>query len=77
MASADLRERLADRRATRLLLLALGVELLEIREQIVDLLLILQSGIDHFGAWDFGFGILDVFAERRFVPGDARVLVCG
>ena len=46
--------------ADGLLLLSVRVELLEERDQIVGLLLILQSGIDHFRARNLGLRVLDV-----------------
>src|SRR5665647_329994 len=58
-----------------LLLLAIRPELLEVSQQIAHLLLILQTGIDHFRAGNFGPRILDIFAESRLVPGDTRVFV--
>ncbi len=62
---------------SRLLLLAVGVELLEERDQIIGLLLVLQPGVDHLGAGDFRLWILDVLSEGRLVPGDAGILVGG
>src|SRR6185312_10103558 len=61
----------------RLLLFAVGVELLEIGEQVAGLLLILQSSVDHLGAGYFRLGILDVLAECCLVPGQAGLLVGG
>jgi hypothetical protein len=64
-------------RGRRLLLLAVGIELLEKGHQVVGFLLVHQAGIDHLGARDFRFRILDVLAEGGFVPGDPGVLVGG
>src|SRR6267142_3393532 len=61
----------------RLFLFAVGIELLEKGDQIVGFLLVLQSGIDHLGARDFRFRVLDVLAEGRLIPGDPGVLVGG
>src|SRR5208282_6476133 len=64
------------RRRRRLLLdVALGVELLDVSPQVVDFLLVLDAGEDHFGAGDLGPGVLDVFFEVGLVPDDAGVLV--
>ena len=43
--------------------------------QVADLLLILDADERHFGVWDFGPGILDVFLEGRLTPDDAGILV--
>jgi hypothetical protein len=43
-------------------------ELLEISQEVVDLLLILQAGVDHLGAGNFAPRILDVLAKGRLVP---------
>src|SRR5215211_2594658 len=63
--------------AERLLFLSVRVELLEERDQVIGLLLVLQSGIDHLGARDLGLRILDVLAERWLVPRDAGILIGG
>ena len=55
--------------------LAIRPVLLEISQQVADLLLILEAGVDHLGAGNFGLGILDVLTKRRLVPGQTRVLV--
>jgi hypothetical protein len=60
-----------------LLLLAVGVELLEIGEQVIGLLLILQPGEGHFRARNLGFRILDIFAEGRLIPSNSGILVGG
>src|ERR1700674_3326829 len=62
-------------RDRRLLLLAGGVELLEVGPQIGGLLLVLDAGEHHLGPRYLGPRILDVFLERRLVPGNAGVLV--
>src|SRR5450432_52599 len=59
----------------RLLLFPVGIELLEKRDQVAGLLLVLQSGINHLGTRDFRFRVLDVVAEGSLIPGDARILV--
>ena len=55
--------------------IAVGIELFEVGPQVADLLFVLDAGEDHFGARDFGLGILDVFFEGRLIPDDARILV--
>src|SRR6185312_14005557 len=62
-------------RRISLLLFAFGVELLEIGPEVGDLLLVLDAREGHAGAGDALHRVLDVFLERRLVPGDARVLV--
>src|ERR1700722_19577561 len=52
-----------------------GVELADIGPQVVDLLLVLDAGEDHLGAWHLGPRILDVVFEFRLVPDDAGILV--
>src|ERR1044072_3121797 len=58
-----------------LLLVALGVELLEVGPQVRALLLVLDAGEHHLGPRNLGAWIGDVFGERLVVPGDAGVLV--
>src|SRR6266850_39335 len=58
-----------------LLLLAVLVELAEIRPEVVDLLGILDAREGHAGAGYPLHRILDVLLERRLVPGDAGILV--
>ena len=58
-----------------LLLLALGVELLEVGPQIGALVFVLDAGEHHLGAGNLGARILDVFVEHGLVPGDAGILV--
>ncbi len=60
-----------------LFLFPVGIELLEKGDQIVGFLLVLQAGIDHLGARDLRFRVLDVFAEGRLIPGDPGILVGG
>jgi hypothetical protein len=62
---------------TRLFLFSVGIELLEKCDQVVGLLLILQTNIDHLGARDFRFRVLDVLAEGGLIPSDSGVLVGG
>ena len=38
-------------------------------------MLILEAGVDHLGAGNFGLGIFDVLTKRRLVPSQPRVLV--
>src|SRR5262249_32810026 len=52
-----------------------GAELLDIRPLIGYLVLALDAGENHLGALNLGARILDVFLERLFAPGNARVLV--
>ena len=61
----------------RSVLFPYSVELFEIGDDIVDLLRILQPREDHFGAGDLGLGVLDIFAESSFIPGESGILVCG
>src|SRR5436190_11592293 len=58
-----------------LLLVAGGVELLEIGPQIGALLLVLDAGEHHLGAGNLGARIGDVFLEGVLAPGDAGVPV--
>src|SRR6266851_3219665 len=51
------------------------VERMQIGDQVLDPLLVLDPGEDHFGAGDLGLRVLDVCRERRIVPSDTRVLV--
>jgi hypothetical protein len=60
---------------TSLFLLPVSIELLEKRDKVIGLLFVLQTSIDHLGAWNLRFWILDIFSERRFIPSDARILV--
>jgi hypothetical protein len=55
--------------------IAVGIELFEVGPKVVDLLIVLDAGENHFRARDFGLGILDVFPEGRLIPDDARILV--
>jgi hypothetical protein len=55
--------------------LAIRPVLLEVSQQVADLLLILEAGVGHLGAGNFGLGILDVLTKRRLVPSQTRVLV--
>src|SRR5687768_13308427 len=63
------------KRPSRSLLLAARVELLEVGPEAGDLVLVLDPGEHHLGAFDLGARVLDVLAERRVVPGDAGILV--
>lgn len=47
------------------------VEGVQVRDQVLDLLLVLDAGEGHLGARDLGLRVLDVIAEGRLVPGDA------
>src|ERR1051325_9255069 len=58
-----------------LLLLALGVELLQVSPKIAALLLILDARKHHFCTGNLRPRVGDVLLERRLVPRDARVLV--
>src|SRR5262249_6030408 len=58
------------------LLLAAGVELLEIGPQVTGFLLVLEAGKHHFGTGNPRLRILDVVLEGRLVPHDARGFVC-
>jgi hypothetical protein len=55
--------------------IALGVELLDVGPQILDFLLVLDTGKDHLGTGDFGPWVLDVLGKGLFVPDDAGILV--
>src|SRR4029077_19281237 len=55
--------------------IAVGVELADIGPKVVDLLLVLDAGEDHFGAGDFGPGIFYVVLEGRLAPDNAGILV--
>jgi hypothetical protein len=62
--------------ASKLLhLLPRRVELRQVGDQVRDLLRVLDAGERHLGAGDLAPGVDDVFAERRLVPGDVRLLV--
>ncbi len=56
-------------------LLAVGAELLQVGEDVVDVGLVGEAREDHLGARHLGLRVLDVFAERRFVPCQAGILV--
>src|SRR5271155_2124898 len=45
------------------------------RPEIVDFLVVLDSGERHLGAGNLGLGIPDVVLEFGLVPGDAGILV--
>ena len=51
--------------------IAVVIELFEVGPKVVDLLIVLDAGENHFRARDFSLGILDVFLERRLIPDDA------
>jgi hypothetical protein len=55
-------------RAGLLFDIAVGVELFEVGPKVVDLLIVLDAGENHFRARDFSLGILDVFLECRLIP---------
>src|SRR5215207_3528748 len=48
--------------------LACRIELLEIRDEVVDALFVFQSGKDHLSARHLCFRIPYVFAEGRLIP---------
>jgi hypothetical protein len=58
-----------------LFLLPVSIELVEKCDKITALLLVLQTRIDHLRARNLCFRILDIFPERRFIPGNPRVFV--
>src|SRR5215203_1376467 len=58
-----------------LLLLTLGVELLEVRPETIDFLVVLDTRECHPGAGNLLHRVLDVFVERIVLPGDAGTLV--
>ena len=62
-------------RAGSLFDIAVGIELFEVGPKVVDLLIVLDAGENHFRARDFSLGILDVLLEGRLIPDDARILV--
>src|SRR5690349_13738782 len=51
------------------------VELLQVRDHVVDVGVAVQAGEDHLGARHLGLGVLEVLLERGLVPGQARTLV--
>lgn len=55
--------------------LAVRPVLLEVSQQVADLLLILEPGVDHLGAGNLGLRIPDVLAKGRLVPRQTGVLV--
>jgi hypothetical protein len=57
------------------LFLDISVELLDAGPQILDFLLVLDTGKDHLGTGDFGPWVLDVLGKGLFVPDDAGILV--
>src|SRR5215213_11056282 len=58
-----------------LLLLTLGVELLEVRPETIDFLVVLDTRECHPGAGNLLHRVLDVFVEGVVLPGDAGALV--
>src|SRR6202035_3699593 len=54
---------------------AFRIELFEIGPKVIDLLIVLDAGENHFGARNLGFGVFDVFLETGLVPDDAGILV--
>ena len=60
---------------TSLFLLPISIELLEKGDKIIALLLVLQTSVDHLGARNPRFWILDIFPERHFIPGNPRIFV--
>src|SRR5690606_9732925 len=52
------------------------VELVQIRGKISDLLVVLQSRVDHLRAGDLPARVADVLSENLVVPSDAGLLVC-
>src|SRR4051812_392008 len=59
----------------RLLLLAVSIELFKISPQIVDFLVVLDTGEGHPRAGNLLRRTLDVFVERILLPRDAGALV--
>src|ERR1700752_3727290 len=55
--------------------IAVGIGLFEVGPKVVDFLILLYAGENHFRSRDFSLGILDVFLEGRLIPNDARILV--
>ena len=58
-------------RSRRSDLLAVGTELLEVRDDVVDVVVGLQTGKNHLGPRDLRFRVFEVFLERGLIPGDA------
>src|SRR5665213_3174849 len=56
-------------------LLAVGPELLEIGDDIVNVLFLRQTREDHLGAWNLAARVLQIFLQGRLVPSDAGILV--
>ena len=55
--------------------IAVGIELADVSPEVFDLLLVLNAGESHFGAWNLRHRIFYVVFERLFIPHDPRVLV--
>ena len=55
--------------------IAVSVELADVSPEVFDLLLVLNAGESHFGAWNLRHRIFYVILERLFIPYDARALV--
>jgi hypothetical protein len=53
--------------STHFLGIFLGIELLDVRPQILGLLFVLDAGKYHLGAWNLRSRIFDVFLKRLFV----------
>ena len=49
--------------------------LLQVRDEVLPVLLLLEAGEDHLGAWDVLLGGLEVVKEGVLAPGDAGALV--
>src|SRR5579863_8633447 len=56
-------------------LFAVGAELLEIGDDVVDVGLRGEPGERHLGAGDLAARVLEIFLQRRLIPGEAGILV--
>ena len=54
---------------------AVRIELRNIGPKVIHLLFVLNAGKDHFGAWNYPLGVLDVFFESSLIPNNSRILV--
>jgi len=53
----------------------LSSSLLQVRDQVIPVLVLLQSTESHLGTWDVLLRVLEILEQSALIPGDSLLLV--